>query len=244
MKKYAAVILAAGKGIRIYSDQTPKVMYSLLGLPMIDYVMDNLSDAGIDKKVVVVGYQKEIIKKHLGNKAVFAVQTQQLGTGHALLCAKNQLKDEEAVLVCYGDKPLFRSETIRNLVKTFNIEEPVMAITTAFYDDTFGYGRIKRDESGRVMEIVEEKDCNSEEKNIRECNAGLYIFSAEWLWKNIDQLQTKNAVGELYLTDLVQIAGEQRQKISVVNISDNEESAGINTLEQLHQAEEILESRK
>jgi len=246
MKKIAAVILGAGKGTRMNEGQSspiPKVMFQVLGAPIIHYSLSNVRSAGIDDVTVVVGYKRELVEEYLGSEVEYAVQTEQLGTGHAVAVAKDQLKDRfDAILVCYGDMPLFRPETIENLVATFQQERPSIALISVDFDDpkSWAYGRIIRDEKGDVEKIIEQKDCSAAESEIKESNAGFYIFDAKWLWDNIERLESNNAQQEYYLTDMVAFAREQGRRVMAVKVNHEYEALGINTLGQLSKVEEIL----
>ncbi len=250
MEKIVSVVLAAGKGTRMvdmagYND-LPKVMAVLAGHPMISYCLDNLQRAGVDKKVVVVGYKQEIVREYLDGEVEYAEQDLQLGTGHAVLAAKGQLRGKYgSVLVCYGDMPLYKPETIRKLIEEYDEKCPAIAMLSVNFEDPifWAYGRIIRDKNGNVVKIVEQKDCDEKQLKIKECNPGFYIFEAKWLWENIDKLQANNSQGEFYLTDLIGLANEQKKKIVAVPVNEESEAMGINTFEQLKRAEEVLVER-
>jgi bifunctional UDP-N-acetylglucosamine pyrophosphorylase/glucosamine-1-phosphate N-acetyltransferase len=245
----AAVILAAGKGTRMNEGSAspiPKVMFEANGKPLLFYSVKNVQDAGIKRVIAVVGYKQEMIREYFGGTIEYAVQEQQLGTGHAAMMARESLIGQvEAVVVCYGDMPLFKPETIKNLLITYQQEKPTIAMLSVdFADPNFwAFGRILRDENGYVSEIVEQKDCTDEQKQISESNPGFYIFDAEWLWQNFEKLSTNNAQKEYYLTDLIKIAKDQGKKIIAVKVSSEEEVLGVNNPDQLKEAENILASR-
>lgn len=246
MEKIAAVVLAAGKGTRMNEGENspiPKVMFKIHGRPMIDYSIENLEKADIKKIVLVVGYKKEMVMNDIGDRVEYAVQEEQLGTGHATMQAQKNLQGKsEGVIVCYGDMPLFKPETIKNLVATFQTEKPTIAMLSVDFNDPlfWAYGRITRDQNSYVEAIVEQKDCSSEQLKIKECNPGFYIFDSQWLWDNIDQIKTNNIQHEYYLTDIVHIAKAQGKKIVAVKVSHENEVLGINTPEQLEKVEKIL----
>lgn len=243
----AAVVLAAGKGKRMGSvdgSEIPKVMFKANGKPVVSYLVDSLRNAGLKKIVLVVGYKQEIVREYFKDEVEYAVQTEQLGTGHATLSARGNLEGKsDVVIVCYGDAPLFKPETVKKLIEVFKNDKPTIAMITVGYSDPTGYGRIVRDEKCNVEAIIEHKDCTDEQLMIEECNAGFYIFDSSWLWNNLADIKTNNTQGEYYLTDVVTMAKEQGKKIGAVKISDESEVLGINTLEQLKQVEEILKSR-
>jgi len=249
MEKYAGIILAAGKGRRMAVGQEsplPKVMVEVAGRPMVSYVIDLFHSAGINNLVLVVGYRKEMVEEHFGDKVKYAVQEEQLGTGNAAKAARNLLQGKsENVIVCYGDKPLYKPETIQRLVRAFEEEKPTAMILTVDYSDPMFWaaGRIVKDVDGNVQKIVEQKDCNEEQLKIRECNCGFYIFKADWFWENIDKLTPNNVQGEYYLTDMVGIAGDQGERVLSIKVEDESEPFGINTPEQLEQAKKVLVKR-
>lgn len=251
MNKYTAIVLAAGKGTRMnegVASPIPKVMFPMSGKPIIYYTVENIKKSGVNNIALVVGYKKELIEEYLKDEVEYVVQEKQLGTGHAVMTAKEQLIGKsEAVIVCYGDMPLVKPETIKKLIDEYENplagEKPTIAMISAISEDPFGYGRIIRDPNGEVSGIKEHKDCNKEELKIKEWNPGFYIFDSEWLWSNIDKLESNNAQNEYYLTDLIRIAKKQDKKVVAVPVSEESEALGINSQEQLKEAEEILESR-
>jgi bifunctional UDP-N-acetylglucosamine pyrophosphorylase/glucosamine-1-phosphate N-acetyltransferase len=247
MEKYAAIILAAGKGTRMnegLASPIPKVMFQINGKPIISYSVQLVKDAGVAKVVVVVGYKREAIEEFLGDQVKYAVQEQQLGTGHAVMVAKDLLKNKaESLLVFYGDCPLYKPETVKKLIELCEKEKPTIAMLTAVSDDPFGYGRICRDEYGEMIGIIEHKDCTDEQLKIKEWNPGFYIFDANFLWENISKLNSDNAQKEFLLTDLIEIAKNQGKRMVAIPVSEESEALGINTQEQLKEAEEILKTR-
>lgn len=250
MEKIAAVVLAAGKGKRMGSvdgSEIPKVMFKANGKSLVRYSVDALKNAGVENIVLVVGYKKEIVKDCFGNSVEYAEQKEQLGTGHATLSAKENLEGKtDAVSVCYGDMPLYKPETIKNLIDYYESNKPTIAMLTVDFDDPgfWAFGRIIRDENDEVNAIVEQKDCNNEQLKIKESNPGFYIFNSGWLWENLQKIKTDNAQGEYLLTDIVSLAKKQGKKIGTVKVSEESEVLGVNTPEQLKQVEEILKSRK
>lgn len=249
MEKIAAVVLAAGKGTRMNEGQSspiPKVMFKIHNRPMIEYSIENLKNAGIGKIVLVVGYQKELVMEDVGDKVEYAIQEEQLGTGHAAMQARKNLEDKvNAVIVCYGDMPLFKPETIKNLIKEYDGQKPTIAMLSVEFNNPeyWAYGRISRDENGYVEAITEQKDCSAEQLKIKESNPGFYIFDAEWLWENFGKLSTNNSQHEYYLTDMIHIAKEQGKKIIAVKVSEENEVLGINTQDQLQRVGEILNQK-
>lgn len=254
MEKYAAVILAAGKGTRMNEGSAspiPKVMFEIAGKPIIDWSVKAIRDAGVEKVVLVVGYKKELIQNYFGDKVEYAVQEEQLGTGHAAAQAKDVLMDKtESIIVFCGDNPLYKKETIKRIIDLYENppigeEKPTIAMLSVVFEDPkfWAFGRIIKDDNGNVIDIVEQKDCTPEQLEIKESNPSFYIFDANWFWKNCDSLKTNNAQGEYYLTDMIKIAANQGKRIVCIPVSETNEALGINNPEQLKQAEEILLSR-
>jgi len=241
---FQAIVLTAGKGTRMESARCgqPKALLPLRGRPMLAYVLDVLAEVGIAHPVVVVGRDSEkLMKKALGDACRYAIQEEQLGSGHAVMCARASAGGSKNVLVMCGDSPLFRAETVRSLMEAHVRERATIALASAVLEDPSGYGRILRDPAGSVMGIVEEKPATDEQKGIKEVNGGCYAFDADWLWKNIESMHG-NQAGEYCLTELVEIAITQGRKVVTVP-AEPEEVAGINTPAQLEAAEAILKRR-
>lgn len=249
MTKYAAVILAAGKGTRMNEGQAssiPKVMFKLLDKPIIDWSVRLIKEAGIERVVLVVGYKKELIENYFKDQVEYAEQVEQLGTGHAVQQAKLLLGGQtEAVIVFYGDNPLYKPETVQKLISQFEAEKPTIAILSVVFENPkfWAFGRIIRDKNNEVIDIIEQKDCNTSQLEIKESNTGFYIFDATWLWENIDNLKTENAQKEYYLTDMIRIAQTQDKRIIAIPVSEEAEALGINTPEQQKQAEQVIKDR-
>lgn len=250
MDKYAAVILAAGKGTRMnegLASPIPKVMFELNGKPIIDWSVKALEDVGIQRIVLVVGYRREMVQDYFKDKVEYAIQEEQLGTGHAVAQAKLLLGNQsESVITFYGDNPLYKPTTIKRLMNLYEAEKPTIAMLSVVFEDPkfWAFGRIIRDENNNVTGIVEQKDCTPEQLEIKESNPGFYIFDAAWLWENIDNLRSDNVQKEFYLTDMVKMAVDQGRKVMALPVSEESEALGINTPEQLKQAEEVLKSRE
>ena len=242
MRELAAIVLAAGKGERLRAaahTDLPKVLIPILGRPMIAYVLDAIREAGIGDITLVVGYQADKVRAALGEAYRYIFQKMQLGSGHAVLCAREALAGvSENVLVLCGDSPLFTSETIRLLAEHHRQTGAAITLVSAMPDDPSGYGRILRNAAGGIRAIVEEKGASDETKAIREVNGGAYAFRAEWLWANIERMRV-NAAGELNLTDLVEIAVSDGETVQTISC-DPQEILGINTPEQLAEVETLL----
>lgn len=242
LKKIEIVILAGGQGKRMKS-KLPKVLMPVSGKPMIKYLLESIEKSGIcEKPTIIVGYGKEEVIKELGDKYNYIYQEKQLGTGHAVFCAKDILKAKH-IVVLSGDQPFISAETIKKLIDTHIKEEAKITLTTAtIYDfedwrkNFIRHGRILQ-KNGEISGMREYKDATEEERNIKKINVGAYVFKSEWLWKNLVKIKNENAQGEYYLTDLVHIAKEGGEKISSIEV-DGKEALAANSKEEL----EILES--
>ena len=244
MREFAAIVLAAGKGERLrvaaHTD-LPKVLIPVLGRPMIAYLLDAVRGAGVDDITLVVGYQADKVRAALGEAYRYVLQERQLGSGHAVLYAKEALAGtSEHILVLCGDSPLFTSETIRLLAEHHRQTGAAITLVSAVPDNPSGYGRILR-AAGRIRGIVEEKGAGDEVRAIREVNGGAYAFNAEWLWANIERMRV-NPAGELNLTDLVEIAVSDGERVQAISC-DPFEILGVNTPEQLAEVETLLATR-
>ncbi len=240
MEPTLAVVLAAGKGTRMESD-LPKVLVPVCGRPMIRYVVDALREAGIEKIVVVVGYQAELVRKELAEVPGidFADQTEQLGTGHAVMMCREQLarhaKDhpEGPVLIVTGDSPMLQTRSIEALLGDFQHSSPSCLLGTAHHDNPHGLGRIVRSPGGQFVAIVEEKDATLEQKEIDEVNMSTYLFKAADLVGVLDQLSSDNAQGEYYITDAPGILREAGREVRALDVLQPCESLSINNLADL-----------
>jgi bifunctional UDP-N-acetylglucosamine pyrophosphorylase/glucosamine-1-phosphate N-acetyltransferase len=234
-----AIILAGGKGTRMKSD-LPKVLHELRGKLVIRHTIDNVREAGIGDVIVIVGYGRELVMEHLGDGVRFAVQEEQLGTGHAARQALPLLEEATGpVFICYGDMPFLSPATIRALIDTGSRPDAAGAILTMVLEDPPDYGRVIRDENDRVRKVVEVKDCTPEELEVKEFNVGVYCFDAEALRWALPRLTSDNAQGEYYLTDVVQVLAEGGRRVETVRTDRFEEALGINDREDLESAERL-----
>ena len=237
------IILAGGKGTRMDA-HIPKVLVEVSGDPMIEYLLKVIDN----KPVVVVGFQSEKVKAQLGDRVEYAFQGEQLGTGHAVACAQDQLKEFDGpVVVLYGDHPLVSKKTIEKLFNLYHENKAnVSMLTTELsdFDDWregfYSFGRIVRDANNNIAAIREMKDSSDKEKNIKEVNPGYYCFDSQWLWQNINKLRNENKQNEYYLTDLVELAVDQNDFIPSFKV-EAKECLGVNTKEQLTLIEKFLE---
>ncbi len=243
------VILAAGKGTRMQSD-IPKALTRIGEKPILQYLFDSIQQSGVDgTPVVVVGHGRDKLCEFFGAVCDYAVQDEPLGTGHAVMCAREKAAGADAVAVLYGDHPFVSSQTLRNLAELHQTKGAVISMMTTTVPSFEGWhsvflhwGRILRDGHGHMIGIREYKDAMESEQEIREVNPAMYCFDAAWLWDNISQLKNTNAKGEYYLTDLIELAVAQRREIASLSIAP-EEAIGINTPEELRIAEEVLAKR-
>lgn len=236
---FQAIVLAAGKGSRMGSN-LPKALIPLCGKPMISYILDLLAQLGMKSPVVVVGHNRDMVISTLGSSCIYAIQEKQLGSGDAVSSAKNQSPKDGHLLIMCGDSPLFRVETAAALIHRHRESNAAVTLVSAVLDDPYGYGRILRNNNGSIAGIAEEKTADDVQKQIKEINGGCYAFNAHWLWSNIELL-TQNAAGEYCLTEMVDIAVSQNQIVESVPALPYE-VAGVNTPEQLHQAELLVSS--
>ena len=212
------------------------------GNPLLRYVVNNLSFIPDKKDIIIVaGYKKEMVFNAFNEGYTFAVQDEQLGTGHAVNCAREALKDYDGpVLVCYGDMPLFKKETYENLVKVHEEAGNDCTILTGVSDRGLAYGRIIRDENGSFKGVVEDRDCTPEQKKINELNVGIYVFDSKKLFSCLGELKNSNAQGEYYLTDVPTIMMSKGYKIGTYTTHDDTEILGVNTPEELALCESLL----
>lgn len=238
-----AVILAAGQGTRIKSN-IPKVLHKVCGKEMVNHVIDNMRKAGIEDVNVIIGNGSELVKESTKDRNVsYSLQEEQLGTGHAVKCAKEFLQGKDGVVAVFtGDAPLTRVETIENLIKEHIEKGNKATLLSAYVDDPTGYGRIIRDDNKEVLKIVEHKDCNEEELKVNEMNAGMYCFDIKSLLSSLEELNNNNVQGEYYLTDVIGILKDKKEKVGAL-VTDYEDTLGVNSRAQLAEVEKVLRKR-
>lgn len=242
-----AVVLAAGKGTRMRSD-LPKVVHPVAGRPMVEWVVGACRGAGIGRVILVVGHRQEVVREVFARDEVggveFAVQGEQLGTGHAVLCALDLLRGASGeVVVLAGDGPLVRASTLRKVLERHRAARASCTIATSVVDDPSGYGRIIRDANGRFAAIVEEKDATEAQRAVREINPSIYCFDAKKLVERLPRLSNDNAKGEYYLTDIPGMLRDEGEVVEVVDAMPPEDVLSINTPEQLAEVDAILRAR-
>lgn len=243
MKEFQCLIMGAGMGTRMKSE-TPKVLHKICGKSLVEWVLDAAEAAGAKRACTIVGHKADMVKETLGERCGFALQEQQLGTGHAVMQAEDFIRSGEgSTLILTGDAPLITAETIKKAVEAHSASGAAATVMTAIFDNADGYGRIVRDSDGNVLKIVEHKDASDEERKIKEINAGMYIFENNALADALKCLKPNNAQGEYYLTDTLEILLSKGLKIGAYVVEDSDEISGINDRVQLSEAERLMQAR-
>ncbi|CEL90801.1 bifunctional UDP-N-acetylglucosamine diphosphorylase/glucosamine-1-phosphate N-acetyltransferase GlmU [Streptococcus sanguinis] len=238
-----AIILAAGKGTRMKSD-LPKVLHKVAGISMLEHVFRSVSAINPEKTVTVVGHKAELVEQVLAGQTDFVRQTEQLGTGHAVMMAEPVLENLTGqTLVIAGDTPLITGESLKNLIDFHVNHKNVATILTAEADNPFGYGRIVRNQHDEVLKIVEQKDASDFEQQIKEINTGTYVFDNARLFEALKNINTNNAQGEYYITDVIGIFRENGEKVGAYTLKDFDESLGVNDRVALATAESVMRHR-
>jgi bifunctional UDP-N-acetylglucosamine pyrophosphorylase/glucosamine-1-phosphate N-acetyltransferase len=240
------IILAAGLGTRMKSS-TVKILHRAAGRPLVDYVLDLAARACSRPPVLVIGHQREAVQAAIGDRARYAIQEKQLGTGHAVLQAAAILEKDglhgKHILILSGDVPLTRPETLRRLLDEHERAGNALTLLTMRLDQPGMYGRIVRDAAGEVIRIVEAKDASENEKKINEVNAGIYVFAGELLFPNLRNLSNANAQGEYYLTDLLGTLRKAGRRVGAVVADDPTEALGVNSRAELATVEAEIQRR-
>lgn len=242
-----AVILAAGQGTRMKS-RLPKVIHRVMGKCMVEHAIHAARQAGADEICVVVGHGAEMVKTEIlsgkeSSGITFVTQEQQLGTGHAVRCARDFIGTEGETLILFGDTPLITGETLDRLVSTHRNDGNSITVLSAVIDNPTGYGRIIRDSEGFFVKSVEHKDATEEERRCKEVNSGMYVFNSAQLYEALDLLKNDNAQGEYYLPDTLMIIKAKGLKVDAMVAEDATEIEGVNSRVQLAGAEEIMKLR-
>ena len=241
------IVLAAGKGKRM-GREIPKPLVEIAGRPMVEHLIDSIVDSELDERpiLVIAPDNIELFRDELGHKCEYVTQQEQLGTGDAVRAAENAFSDADCVMVFYGDHPFLTAEKMQELKDLYEEERTVISMVTTKvpsfdkeYSGLARWGRIIRDEVGRVIAIREAKDATESELEIREVNPALFAFDATWLKDHLPMLSNKNAGGEYYLTDLIEMAIEEGEEISTIT-AEPLEVIGINTEEELEKAQELI----
>jgi len=244
-RRLKTLILAAGKGTRMGSDLA-KVLHRIHGRPLLDYVVEVAEAAGSEEIVVIVGHQADLVREiFAGRNLVFVEQREQLGTGHAVLQAREAFAGYDGdVLILCGDVPLLPLDTVCRLLDEHGRSGAVVSVLTALLENPKGYGRIVKDEAGTLLKIVEERDASDEERQIREINSGIYLAVAPFLFDAVSRITNRNDQKEYYLTDIVGIARREGLPVHVCLAEDARSVMGINTPEELKRAGEFRDALK
>ena len=241
MPNLVAVIMAAGKGTRMKS-KLPKVMHLLAGKTLLEHVIGAVNQVGIKRPLVIVGHGREVVEVSICERAEIVVQTEQLGTGHAIMQALPYLEGVQTVLVLSGDQPLLKPATLQALIKLHETQGASATVLTAYLDQPFGYGRIIKN-GENLVKIVEEKDATVAERQIKEINTGTYCFKGSVLKDALTKITPQNAQGEYYLTEVFDVIARQGEKILTYCTADSHEALGINSRGQLAEAEAFFRRR-
>lgn len=243
MSNRFAIILAAGQGTRMKS-KLYKVLHPVCGKPMVQHVVEQVSQLGLQETVTIVGHGAELVKEQLGEQSKFALQAQQLGTAHAVSQAAALLEQETGTtLVICGDTPLITAETMEALLQHHEEMGAKATVLTAHIEDPTGYGRIVRNDKGYVEKIVEHKDASDAERKIREINTGTYCFNNQALFESLKKVSNENVQGEYYLPDVIEILKKEGSIVSAYQTDRFEETLGVNDRIALSQAEDIMKKR-
>jgi UDP-N-acetylglucosamine diphosphorylase/glucosamine-1-phosphate N-acetyltransferase len=241
---FCTIILAAGRGTRMKSDLA-KVLHPLCEVPMLSYPVEAARAAGSERIAVVIGHQAEQIRETFRNqRLIFVEQREQLGTGHAVLQAREVFQGYDgAIVILCGDVPLIRPATVRSLYERNHSERAAVTVLTVILEEPSGYGRVVKTGGGSVLKIVEEKDATAKERQIREINTGIYCVESRFLFTSVAGLSNRNAQREYYLTDIIEIACKKGMKVDSFLAGDPLEVMGINTPEDLERAGRRMESQ-
>lgn len=243
MQELAVAILAAGQGTRMRSE-TNKMLHTVLGRPMIQWSLSLAEGLGAGQIAVVIGNDAEAVQQAVGADVRYALQAERLGTGHAVLQAREALQGcSRTVLILYGDMPTLRLETLQALLELHQQRRPAVTLLSVLADDSMGFGRVVRNAQGQAEAIVEEAVATCEVLALKELNCGVYCFDAEWLWQRLPDIPVTQPKGEYYLTDMVALAIQDGRAVEVLQIEDVTEVQGINTRVHLAHAERILRER-
>lgn len=237
-----SIILAAGEGKRMKSN-IAKPLQQAAGKALVEWVLDTAEETGSDENIVVIGHKAEDVKAYLGDRAKYAYQYEQLGTGHAVMQGIESIKDVDGtVMVLYGDSPLIEAETLKRVREDHSKKIRAATVITAIADEPYGYGRIVR-ENGEIVRIVEQKDASEDEQKITEVNSGMYFFDIQKLKESLSKITNDNSQGEYYITDVIEIMLSEGEKVGAY-VTDLEQTMGVNDKLQLSQVGKILNRRK
>jgi len=240
----SAIILAAGRGTRMKSNE-PKVLRKICGRPMIAYTLENLRKAGISDITVVVRFRKNLVMKEIGRAVKFAVQKKDKGgTADAAKAGFSKISGKSKILVVINgdDSAFYRSETIKNILRIHAERKRKLTFVSLMKEDPTGLGRVVRGENGLITKVVEEKDATETERKIKEVNDGLYVFDRSWFEDNINKIKI-GPQGEYYLVDIIKLAIDQGDRMATYTLPTDDEWQGVNTPEQLEEANRKMAKR-
>jgi len=245
MENCVFVILAAGMGKRL-GGENQKIVRKILGKSMISYILETVKKFNPYKIIVVVGFKKEEIFEELkGEKVEYVEQKELKGTGDAVLCTESLLKEYKGdIIVLNGDVPFITEKTIKELIKLHRENKSSCSFLTTILDEPKGFGRVIKDGNGKVLGIIEEINADEEQKKIKEVNAGVYIFNSIDLFPALKEIRPDPIKKEYYLTEIIKILNSKNKKVLTYLTDDPEEVIGINTLDDLKRAEEVIKKRR
>ncbi len=239
-----AVVLAAGKGTRMKSARA-KVLHEVFFKPMLHHVLDAIVAAAIPEIAIIIGHDRQAVEQSIRGYAHRpVVQEEQLGTGHAVLCAKNACQDRDQVMILCGDTPLIRPETLAAMLEAHDRDKATITLMTTVLTNPFGYGRVICNDDGSIAKIVEEKDASDTQRQVREINTGIYLVRRDFLFAALARVGTDNAQGEVYLTDIIAIANQEGERVGKFFHPDAIDVLGVNSRVELAQAHEELLMRR
>jgi len=240
--KTKALVLAAGQGTRMKSSES-KVLHQVLGKSLVEYSILAAKGVGVEEICLIVGHKAEDVQKKLGNRVSYAMQKEQLGTGHAVMQALDFIEDANEVIVLCGDTPLITKETLQTMIDFHREKQNAITVLSTIMEDPTGYGRIVRDDKGSLLKIVEQKDASEEEKEITEINGGIYTFDGKLLKYALSKLNNNNVQGEYYLTDTIEILLGEGHKVDAIATSECDDIAGVNSRVQLAGVTQVMKRR-
>ncbi|MDG0823725.1 bifunctional N-acetylglucosamine-1-phosphate uridyltransferase/glucosamine-1-phosphate acetyltransferase [Staphylococcus equorum] len=238
-----AIVLAAGKGTRMKSKKY-KVLHDVAGKSMIEHVVDNVKQSGVEQLVTIVGHGAESVKETLGDASLYSFQEEQLGTAHAVKTASEHLNDKQGTtLVVCGDTPLITTETLKSLIEHHENNQAQATVLTATAANPYGYGRIIRDADNQLVKIVEQKDATNTEQQINEISSGIFAFDNQMLFEKLELVNNNNVQGEYYLPDVLSLILEDKGTVGIYHTNDFEEIMGVNDRVMLSEAEKAFRKR-